>query len=72
MKAPPDMKTGPTKHSVDGIPQGRRSQEASNEVATEFKDVGMPAQPCKRHRSTAAHNSATVQETQQHKKNDRS
>ena len=27
---------------------------------------------CKRHNSTIAHNSATVQETQQHKKNDRS
>ena len=28
-----------TKHSVDGIPQGRRSQEASNEVATEFREA---------------------------------
>ena len=55
-----------TKHSVDGIRQGKRSQEASNEVATEFRDAGTPAQPCKRHNST------TVQETQQHKKNDRS
>ena len=35
-----------------------RSQEASNEVATEFRDVGTPAQPCKRHNSTTAHNSA--------------
>ena len=55
-----------TKHSVDGIPPGRRSQEASNEVATEFRDVGTPAQPCNRENST------TAQETQQHKKNDRS
>ena len=54
--------------------QGRRSQEASHEVATEFRDAGTPAQPCRRHSSATApqHNSATVQGTQQNKKNDRS
>ena len=59
MKAP--------QHSADGAPQqqtqretqGRRSQEASHEAATEFRDVGTPTQPCKRHSSaTAPQNSA--------------
>ena len=72
MKAP--------QHSADGAAnaretQGRHSQEASHEVATEFRDVETRAQPCQRQSSATAQataqerNSATMQEIQQNKKN---
>ena len=53
------------------LPERRRSQEASSEVATAFRDVGTAHS---RARDTAApqRNSARTQETQQNKKNDRS
>ena len=43
--------------------QGRRSQEASPEAATEFRDVGTPAQPCKRHSSATAQQRNNARDT---------